>query len=177
MSTARQLAWIAGGYVLAVVAGIGCVIIHELLTPAEISQSSGGMVAFGDMIVFVLVAGVVSLVPTWLLLKLTAEAAPRTLLGALVLIAATGPVSWLAVTSPFGAAPMAAGSASALLGLAIVFGALPRIVAGPVVLMAEAAALVLLRARAARTVLAGAMLMDIVPLGLFVLHLTAATLR
>lgn len=177
MSMARQLAWIAGGYAFALVAGIGCAIVNELLVPAEVAQSSGGMVAFGDMIVFVLAAGIVGFVPTWLILKLTAQSAPRALLGVLVLIAATGPVSWLAVTSSSGAAPVAAGSASAILGLAVVFGALPRIVAGPVVLVVEAAALVLLRARAARAVLAGAMLMDIVPLGHFVLHVSAATSR
>jgi hypothetical protein len=54
------------------------------------------MVVFGDMILFVLVAGFLSLAPTWFLLKLSVEKAPRTLLATELLIAAMGLVSWLA---------------------------------------------------------------------------------
>jgi len=45
------------------------------------------MVAFGDMILFVLAAGFFGLAPTWYLLKLSIEKAPRALLAALFLIA------------------------------------------------------------------------------------------
>jgi len=59
------------------------------------------------MILFVLAAGFFSLAPTWFLLKLSVEKAPRALLTTELLIAAMGPVSWLAmiamaVTTPAG---------------------------------------------------------------------------
>ena len=43
--------------------------------PADIAQGSPGMVAFGDMILFVLAAGIVGLIPTLFLLKLFVEKA------------------------------------------------------------------------------------------------------
>src|SRR5690349_5462639 len=97
MSTAKRLAWIAVGYGLSVVGGCAAVAVNELLMPVEISDTSGGMVAFGDMILFVLAAGTLGLVPTWFLLKLLVEKAPRVLLTLELLMAAIGPVSWLAV--------------------------------------------------------------------------------
>jgi hypothetical protein len=135
------------------------------------------MVAFGDMIVFVLAAGVFSLVPTFFLLKLCIEKAPRTLLAAELLIAATGPASWLAVRW------MAAGPSPRFqafggeIGVLLAFGAIPRIVFGPVLVMIEAATFFLARERLTRTLLAGAMLMDLIPLGLYALHMAAAILR
>src|ERR1700674_4549741 len=98
MSTAKRLALIAVGYAVAVAGGYAVVAVNELFMPADIAQGSPGMVAFGDMILLVLVAGFVSLVPTWFLLKLLVEKAPRTLLAVEILIAAIGPASWLAVT-------------------------------------------------------------------------------
>src|ERR1700685_2421719 len=97
MSTAKRLAWIAAGYALCVVAGFAAVTVNELRMPADVAQGSPGMVAFGDMILFVLVAGFVGLVPTWFLLKLLIEKAPRALLVVAILGAALGPVSWLVV--------------------------------------------------------------------------------
>jgi len=129
------------------------------------------------MIVFVLVAGFLSLVPTWFLLKLCLEKAPRTLLAAELLIAASGPASWLAVMS------MAPGPSphslvfSEVLGPLIAFGAIPRIVFGPVLLMIEGATFLMARERLTRTLLAAAMLMDVIPLSLFALHMAAATRR
>ncbi len=58
-------------------------------------------------------------------------------------------------------------AAEQLLGLLIAFGAIPRIVAGPVPLVIEAATFFLVRGRVARALLAAAMLMDLVPLGMF----------
>ena len=98
MSTAKRLALIAAGYALCVVAGLAAVAVNELRMPADVAQGSPGMVAFGDMVLFVLVAGFVGLVPTWFLLKLFIEKAPRALLAIVLLVAAMGPASWLAVT-------------------------------------------------------------------------------
>ena len=90
---------IAAGYVVAVGAGLAAVTINEMRMPADVAQGSPGMVAFGDMILFVLVAGFFSLMPTWFLLKLFIEKAPRTLLAFMLLVAVMGPVSWMAVKS------------------------------------------------------------------------------
>ena len=177
MSTAKKLALIAAGYALCVVAGCAAVTVNELRMPADVAQGSPGMVAFGDMILFVLVAGFVGLVPTWFLLKLFIAKAPRALLVLALLVAALGPASWLAVRH------MAAGlnppnmpeAVGALLGLFIAFVAIPRMVLGPVVVVIEAATLFLVRGRVTRALLAVAMLMDLIPLGMFALHMLRAT--
>lgn len=176
MSVASRLAWIAAGYGLAIAAGVIAVSVNEMLVPTDVSQSSGGMVAFGDMILFVLAVGFVSLAPTWFLLKLLAEKAPRLLLVSLLLLAVTGPLSWGTMVVLSGGA----GSSSPLkdvLGVLIAFGAIPRIVAGPIIVVVEFAALYLLRGAAERRLIAIAMLLDIVPMGLFFLHMVRATHR
>ena len=91
MSVARKLLLIAMGYALSVAGGATVVALHELLALADAAQNSGGMAAFGDMILFLLAAGFFGLVPTWFLLKLAVEKAPRGLLAAQLLIAALGP--------------------------------------------------------------------------------------
>ena len=83
MSVPKKLALIALGYVLSLVAGCGAVTVNELLMPSDISQGSPGMVAFGDMILFVLVTGFVGLLPTLFLLRLAIDKAPRASLIAL----------------------------------------------------------------------------------------------
>jgi hypothetical protein len=60
MRTAKRLALIAAGYAFSVGAGLAAVALNELLMPADAAQSSG-MAAFGDIILFVLVAGFFSL--------------------------------------------------------------------------------------------------------------------
>jgi len=178
MSTATKLALIAVGYALALAGGFGLLALNELLIPADISQTSGGMVAFGDMIVLVLGAGFLSLLPTWFLLKLWAEKAPRALLIVLLLIAIVGPLSWLAVALLAGGPPQNPPLAgSQFLGMLIAFGAIPRIVLGPILVLVEAAALFLLKSRPARALLAAAMLIDLVPLGLYTLHFAASAYR
>jgi hypothetical protein len=102
------------------------------LVPADIAQGSPGMVALGD-------AGFLSLVPTWFVLKLSVEKAPRALLAAVLLIAALGPANWLAVVSmaSAGPPPNVPQAGGQLFGLFIAFAAIPRMVAGPVLLVIE----------------------------------------
>jgi hypothetical protein len=175
MSTAKRLGLIALGYVLAVAGGCVAVALNELFMPEEISQTSGGMVAFGDMILFVLATGALGLVPTWFLLKLLVEKAPRTVLAIVLLAAVLGPASWLAVIHMVGDEPVPdqPRSIGALAGLLLAFGAIPRIVAGPVLLVIEAVTAFLVSGRVARALLAAAMLLDIVPLTLFALHMAS----
>jgi hypothetical protein len=75
MSTAKRLAWIAGGYAVAVGAGFAAVAVNELFMAEDVAQGSPGMVAFGDMILFVLATGIVGLIPTLFLLTPRARAA------------------------------------------------------------------------------------------------------
>jgi hypothetical protein len=178
MSVPKKLALIALGYVLSLVAGCGAVTVNELLMPSDISQGSPGMVAFGDMILFVLVTGFVGLIPTLFLLRLAIDKAPRASLNALILVALAGPVSWLVVRQLAGGPPDTAPPLLAqLLGPLIAFVAIPRIVAGPVVVVAEGLAMLLVRQRSMRIVLAVAILMDLVPIGLYALHMARGIVR
>jgi hypothetical protein len=107
------------------------------------------------------------------------EKAPRALLAIVLLVAAMGPASWLAVTHLASGAsfPNLPAAASELLGLLITFGAFPRIVFGPVFLVIEGVTFLLVRGRLMRAILAVAMLMDLIPLGMFALNLTRAMVR
>ena len=181
MSKLKSLALIAAGYVLSVGGGLAAVAVNELSMPADVAQTSPGMVAFGDMILFVFVTGFLGLAPTWFLLKLFVEKAPRALLTTVLLIAAMGPVSWLAMTGSAVTTPAGGPSslpewpdAAGLLGLLIAFGAIPRMVFGPVLLVIEGVTFLLFRAHIARALLASAMSMDLVPFGIFTLHLARA---
>jgi hypothetical protein len=178
MSTAKRLAWIAAGYALCVVVGFAAVAVNELRIAADVAQGSPGMVAFGDMVLFVFVVGFLGLAPTWFLLRLLIEKAPRVLLAIVLLVAAMGPVSWLSVTHLAGGSslPDMPQAAAALVVQFIVFIAFPRMVLGPVLLVIEAATFLLVRERVTRALLAVAMLMDLVPLGIFAFHLLRATL-
>ena len=175
MTTARKLALIVAGYAVAVAGGLVVVAINELLIPVEVSASSG-MVAFGDVVLFVLVAGFLGLAPTWFLLKLSVEKVPRVLVVAELLVAATGPASWLAMIHAGGGADSAniSGVASELLELVGPTLAILRIVFGPVLLMIEGLTLLMVRARTMRALLAVAMLMDLIPLGIFAAHVVQA---
>src|SRR6202158_1552091 len=106
MTTARKLALIAAGYALAVAGGLAAVAVNELRMPADIAETSPGMVAFGNMVLFLLATGVLGLAPTWLVLRLFAEKAPRALLATELLIAALGPASWLALLHIAGGPPV-----------------------------------------------------------------------
>ena len=114
-----------------------------------------------------------ALVPNWFLMKLLVEKAPRPLLAAILVIAATGPLSWLAVIYLLSSSPDPSASAlagSRVLGLVIAFVAIPRMVFGPIMIVVEGAALFMIHERLTRAVLAVAVLMDLVPLGLYALH-------
>ncbi len=173
MSTAKRLALIAAGYALALVGGLVVVAVNELLMPEEISQTSGGMVAFGDMIMFVVFTGAFGLAPTWFLLKLCVEKAPRALVGTELAIAVMGPASWLAVIYLLVDSRLAnlPPVSKVLLGLLIAFAAVPRIVFGPILVVIEGMTYFLVRARVARALLALAMAMDVIPHGLYALHM------
>jgi hypothetical protein len=179
MGTAKKLALIAVGYVVAIVGAFAAVAVNEWRMPADIAQGSPGMVAFGDMILFVLATGFLGLVPTAFLLKLWIDKAPRTLLAAVLLIAVLGPASWLLMVY-LAASPPDANQPSVawqLLGPFIAFGAIPRIVAGPVLVVAEAIAFFLVRGPATRALLGAAMLMDIVPISIYVLRMATFMVR
>jgi len=176
MSTAKRLAWIAAGYALAICVGLAAVAVNELRMSEDIAQGSPGMVAFGDMVLFVLVTGFFGLAPTWFLLRLCVEKIPRTLFAVELLVAVLGLASWLAMKQmAAGATPNGPLATGQLLGLFIAFVAIPRIVLGPVMLVVEAMTFVMFRSRLARALLVAAMLMDIIPLGLFALHMIRAT--
>lgn len=64
-----------------------------------------------------------------------------------------------------------------MLGPLIAFGAIPRIVFGPVLLMIEAGTFFLVRGRLTRSLLATAMLMDVIPLSIFAMHMALAIHR
>ena len=83
-----------------------------------------------------------------------------------------GLVSWLAVTSLAGrSGPNVPETIAQLLGPFIAFVAIPRMVLGPIFLVIEGVTFILLHTRVARALLAVAMLMDVVPLGMFALHM------
>ncbi len=176
MTTAKRLAWIAGGYAFAVAAGFAAVAVNELLIAEDAAQGSPGMVAFGDMIVFVLAAGVVGLIPTLFLLKLFVEKAPRTLITIELALAVLGVASWLALASLAGGpnqrGPLVFGQ---VFGLFIAFIGIPRVVFGPVLLVIEGLTFLLVKVRIARALLVVAALMDIIPLVLFALHMARAS--
>jgi len=129
------------------------------------------------MILFVLVAGFFGLVPTWFLLKLLIEKAPRTLVAIELLAAAMGPASWLSLTHLAGSAslPNLPEAIRTPIVLFIAFVAVPRLVLGPVLLVIEAVTFLLIRGRVTRALLVVAMLMDLVQLGMFALHMLRAT--
>lgn len=181
LSTTKRLALIATGYALALGSGFAAVAVNELSMPEDVAQGSPGMVAFGDMILFVLVAGFFALAPTWFLLKFLIERAPRVLLAIELLLAVIGLVSWLAMLALAAATPAggpmrlnAPQAAKEVLGMLIAFVAIPRIVLGPVLVVIEGVTFLLVRGRVARVLLAAAMLMDLIPLGIFALHMAHA---
>jgi hypothetical protein len=178
MSTWKKLALIAAGYVLSVVGGCAAVAVNEAFMPDDVANGSPGMVAFGDMILLVLVTGFLGLVPTWFLLRLFVQKAPHALLAIVLVIAALGPLSWLMMTALALATPPGGPSRfpdmpealTVMFGLFIAFIAIPRMVFGPVLMVIEGVTFFLVRTAMARRLMVAAMLMDLVPIGMYALH-------
>ena len=64
MKPVLKVAIVAGGYLLALLMASAAVALHTVLTSESGAQPSGGMSAFGDLVLFVAVFGAVALVPT-----------------------------------------------------------------------------------------------------------------
>jgi hypothetical protein len=59
-----KVAIVAGGYLVAFLMASAAVALHSALSGESGAQASGGMSAFGDLILFVAVFGAVAVVPT-----------------------------------------------------------------------------------------------------------------
>jgi hypothetical protein len=64
MKPVLKVAIVAGGYLLAFLMASAAVTLHAALTGESGAQASGGMAAFGDLVLFIAVFGAVALVPT-----------------------------------------------------------------------------------------------------------------
>jgi hypothetical protein len=63
-----KLSLVIGGYLAAFLLASGAVYVYQLFTRNAASQASAGMSAFGDLILFSGVCGVLALLPTGLAL-------------------------------------------------------------------------------------------------------------
>ena len=68
MSKLRKLRLVIGGYVAACLLASGVVYVYQLLTDNAVTQASSGMYAFGDLLLFVGMFGILALFPTGLAL-------------------------------------------------------------------------------------------------------------
>ena len=66
MSKLAKLGLIVGGYMLACLTAGG--VVYQLFTQNASAQASGGMYAFGDLLLFISVFGILALFPTALAL-------------------------------------------------------------------------------------------------------------
>ena len=90
-SLARLAALAVVGYALAVAGGCGAVWLAEQARDPRIADASSGMYAFGDLLQFLLVAGLLSLAPTWLVVRALRRSPPaQELLAAALLAWAAG---------------------------------------------------------------------------------------
>jgi hypothetical protein len=64
MKPVVKVAIVAGGYLLALLVASAAVALHAALTSESGAQTSDGMSAFGDLVLFVTVFGTIALVPT-----------------------------------------------------------------------------------------------------------------
>jgi hypothetical protein len=64
MKPVLKVAIVASGYLLALLVSWAAVALHAALTSDANAQASGGMSAFGDLILFVAVFGAAALAPT-----------------------------------------------------------------------------------------------------------------
>ena len=68
MNKLRMLGLVIGGYVAACLLASGVVYVYQLFTDNAVAQASSGMYAFGDLLLFLAVFGVLALFPTGLAL-------------------------------------------------------------------------------------------------------------
>ena len=68
LSWFAKLGLVVGGYAAACLVAVGVVYINGLFVDPAVLQASSGMSAFGDLILFVGVFGVLALFPTGLML-------------------------------------------------------------------------------------------------------------
>lgn len=66
MSTLAKVGLVIGGYVAVCLIASGVVYVWELISQGPIAQASSGMYAFGDLLLFIGVFGVLALIPTGL---------------------------------------------------------------------------------------------------------------
>jgi hypothetical protein len=68
LSKLTKLGLVIGGYVLACLVAASVLYIYQLFTQNAAAQASAGMYAFGDLFLFIVVAGFLMLFPTGLAL-------------------------------------------------------------------------------------------------------------
>ncbi len=68
MNRLSKVGLVIGGYVLACLIAIGVIYVYQWFTQDTAAQASAGMSAFGELILFVGVFGVLALFPTGLAL-------------------------------------------------------------------------------------------------------------
>ena len=68
MNWLKKFSLVVGGYVLACILAGGAVYIYQFSTQNAAAQASAGMYAFGDLLLFVGIFGVLALFPTGLTL-------------------------------------------------------------------------------------------------------------
>jgi hypothetical protein len=66
LSGLAKLGLVIGGYAVACLIASGVVYVWELFTQGPIAQASSGMYAFGDLLLFIGIFGVLALIPTGL---------------------------------------------------------------------------------------------------------------
>jgi hypothetical protein len=66
MNSLTKIALVAGSYLLACLATYGILFVNQALTQNAAAQASAGMSAFGDLLLFVGVFGILALFPTGL---------------------------------------------------------------------------------------------------------------
>jgi len=69
MGKLAKLGLVTGGYLAACLVASGAVYVYQVFTQDAASQASAGMYAFGDVILFVGLFGVLALFPTGLALS------------------------------------------------------------------------------------------------------------
>ena len=68
LSGLAKLGLVIGGYAAACLIASGVVYVWELFTQGPIAQASSGMYAFGDLLLFIGIFGLLALIPTGLAL-------------------------------------------------------------------------------------------------------------